>query len=233
VALTQSTLKLNDDSLAFLGIVWYNVAMITTIHDQIIFVPDLHISPGDMFGTLTVTQKLNTLKPVYTCECACGEIGTYKRLDLLRSKNLETCHHQQDKERARREKADRAKNILKGLSKLPEYRVWSDMRSRCNNSNHQVYRHYGGRGIKVCQKWQDSFIEFFKDMGPRQSKRFSIDRIDNDGNYEPENCKWSTMKQQIANQGNKHYTKKLIKQVKETLQQQEGYREEEYVLTLQ
>ena len=85
------------------------------------------------------------------------------------------------------------------------YNVWSLMRDRCNNTNNIKYEYYGGRGIKVCKRWDD-FLNFFKDMGERP-KGLTIDRIDSDGNYEPSNCKWSTRKGQVRNRSN---TKLLI-----------------------
>ncbi len=80
----------------------------------------------------------------------------------------------------------------------PEYGVWSGMKSRCSNPKDGNYTDYGGRGISVCDRWS-LFENFFDDMGPRPSPRHSIDRRDNDGNYEPGNCRWATRKQQSRN----------------------------------
>jgi hypothetical protein len=84
----------------------------------------------------------------------------------------------------------------------PEYRVWINMKSRCYNPNAPLYERWGGRGISVCERWLTSFQNFFADMGTRPSARHSIDRIDVDGNYEPDNCRWATFKEQSRNQTN-------------------------------
>lgn len=80
----------------------------------------------------------------------------------------------------------------------PEYRAWEAMRQRCLNPNNPKYPRYGGRGIKVCPRWR-SFIGFLADMGKRPSAQHSLDRKDNDGNYEPDNCRWATRLEQDLN----------------------------------
>lgn len=82
--------------------------------------------------------------------------------------------------------------------KFRQYRIWVGMRSRCNNPNVPIYRWYGGRGIKVCQRW-DSFANFWEDMAEGYKDDLQIDRINSDGNYEPKNCRWATKKEQANN----------------------------------
>jgi hypothetical protein len=85
-----------------------------------------------------------------------------------------------------------------GCRNTVEYRAWVSMRNRCFNANDRDYQGWGGRGITVCSRW-DSFELFLQDMGPRPSPRHSIDRIDNDGHYEPGNCRWATIDAQNQN----------------------------------
>lgn len=81
---------------------------------------------------------------------------------------------------------------------LVEYSTWRDMRSRCTNPHVKNYKNYGGRGISVCERWND-FDNFLADMGYRPGAKYSIHRINNDGNYEPDNCKWATWIEQASN----------------------------------
>lgn len=80
----------------------------------------------------------------------------------------------------------------------PLYKTWIDIKRRCNNPNYKDYPHYGARGVKVCQRWLDNFWNFVEDMGERP-KNHSIDRINVNGNYEPSNCRWATVKEQNFN----------------------------------
>lgn len=85
------------------------------------------------------------------------------------------------------------------MSKTAEYRAWDSMKARCSQPKRDDYNRYGGRGIKVCDRWLNSFENFIEDMGIKPEKSYSLDRINNDGNYEPGNCRWATILEQNRN----------------------------------
>lgn len=90
-------------------------------------------------------------------------------------------------------------NIKHGFSRTKPYKAWTDMKYRCYNPNKKEYEHYGGRGITVCDSWLNSFENFWNDMGKDYREELSLDRIDNNGNYCPENCRWTDKKTQARN----------------------------------
>jgi hypothetical protein len=87
----------------------------------------------------------------------------------------------------------------RGHAMTPEYTAWMSMRRRCEDPRGPMFRHYGGRGISVCRRWRKSFEAFLADVGPRPSPLHSLDRIDNDRNYEPGNVRWATRIEQASN----------------------------------
>jgi hypothetical protein len=87
----------------------------------------------------------------------------------------------------------------------PEYDAWIQAKNRCNNYRSENYKDYGGRGIRMWPGWLNNFPAFYKHIGPRPSPKHSLDRIDNDGHYEPGNIRWATAKEQAANKRKRHF----------------------------
>lgn len=94
-----------------------------------------------------------------------------------------------------------AGTIIHGMSYSPEYKAWMNTKDRCTNPNYKGFAQYGGRGISVCDRWANSFENFFADMGERPSPSHSVDRINNDLGYSPDNCRWASLEQQARNRG--------------------------------
>lgn len=131
----------------------------------------------------------------YKCKCICGKI---KKVNIsnFRGGKTTNCGCK------RREKLLKA-STSHGKSKTKEYQTWLDLKRRCCRPDCTNYQNYGGRGIKVCDRWLDSFENFFEDMGERPSKNYSIERNDVNGDYEPENCVWVENDKQSRNQRKK------------------------------
>jgi len=92
-----------------------------------------------------------------------------------------------------------------GYAGTPTYRAWHEMKKRCYNPNVIRYPKYGGRGIEVCERWRESFSAFLADMGEKPGPEYSMDRVDVNGNYEPNNCRWATRQEQMRNKTNNHF----------------------------
>lgn len=145
---------------------------------------------GEMFGELTVVSPgisdTNSRKTKWNCVCSCGtECVIFTR--ALKYGAVKSCGCKDELQRRR------DKN-----SGSPEQYTWENMRNRCNNPRNPEYHNYGGRGIKVCERWE-SYSNFLEDMGRKPSKQHSIDRINVNGDYNPENCRWTDSITQARN----------------------------------
>lgn len=107
-----------------------------------------------------------------------------------------------------------------GMEKSQEYKTWSSMKDRCTNKNNHNYKYYGQRGVVVCKRWIDSFVNFYKDMGEKPFPKAQIDRINNNGNYEPSNCRWVNC---AKNNRNRSITKLSSADVQEIRELQNDY----------
>lgn len=149
---------------------------------------------GKTFGRLTAISYSHKVKQgaVWNCICTCG---TTKLIigKILSAGMVKSCG-------CLKRETGKLVNRKHGLShRSMAYSSWASARLRCRCKTHLSYPRYGGRGIKVCERWINSFENFLADMGEPPSREYSLDRIDNDGNYEPGNCRWATRKTQHAN----------------------------------
>lgn len=163
---------------------------------------------GSKFGRLIVCAEAGrgtTRQALWSCICECNNrvvVAGYH----LRSGNTKSCGCLQ------RSQASSA-NTRHGLASSPEYRILNGIIQRCTNPTLKAFDRYGGRGIKVCDRWLHgeagkSGIElFFDDMGSRPTLKHSIDRVDNNGDYEPGNCRWATRIRQARNKSNNRIVK--------------------------
>lgn len=155
---------------------------------------------GQKFGRLTVVRKSASLtqpngqkRARYLCVCDCGAPDAILEVSAsnLRTGNSASCG-------CSRSAAKKHGHAARG-ARTREHHSWAGMKQRCYDSNHRYYANYGGRGIRVCAEWVNSFSQFLADMGPRPAG-CTLDRVDNNGAYSKGNCRWATAAQQRANQ---------------------------------
>ena len=163
---------------------------------------------GLRFGRLVVRQRASKDgrgASRWQCACDCGGEATCFCVDLRRGHST-SCGCAKAEQSARNGKANNRHGHTRGRLRSPEYISWSCMHARCRVPGTNSFELYGGRGISVCERWS-SFENFLADMGSRPTPRHSIDRRDGDGNYTPENCRWSTHAEQQANRRDRQCSK--------------------------
>ena len=161
----------------------------------------LEIKSGDRYGKLTIIKesqsirtKSGSLQRMVECSCDCGNVKIVNLYHLLKN-NINSCGCLY--------KTISSKNSLKHhMYSTPEYFTWKSMKARCTNPKSTGYKNYGERGIIICERWVKSFNNFYEDMGKRPLG-YTLDRIDPNGNYEPTNCRWATIKEQSINKRKK------------------------------
>lgn len=154
------------------------------------------VGPGDQFDRITVVGlagRDQRHRKCWACRCQCGREWNVRQDTLIRG-----AAHSCGRSLCYRADVSALKRSRHGLARSAEYGPWCGMVYRCENPKAPNYKRYGARGITVCERWHDIKL-FVADMGPRPSLEHSIDRRDNDGNYEPGNCYWATPDQQAAN----------------------------------
>lgn len=144
---------------------------------------------GQKVGRLTLLERLTG---GWRCLCSCGRTRFVRSNNLCQIRSCGCLISESGKKIG-------LANTRHGGTNTPEFRAWQAMIQRCHNPKTRCFKNYGGRGIAICTEWQKSFERFLLDMGRRPSVYHSLDRVNNDGNYEPSNCRWATASQQNIN----------------------------------
>lgn len=158
---------------------------------------------GRRFGRLVVRRFSHTRirRAYWECVCDCGNVTIVRAGDLNseRTKSCGCLHLEILKARTGKKCPSYIHGHAIHGATSSEYRSWFAMIQRCEYKKNIGYKYYGGRGITICRRWRHSFPNFLEDMGSKPTTKHSLDRIDNEGNYEPGNCRWATAKEQALN----------------------------------
>lgn len=155
---------------------------------------------GKQFTRLTALRRTDEKaggKYLWICLCQCGREVLVASSSLLIG-NTRSCGCLKLEMARKRGRASKTHGHTINGTATTEWRLWHAMRNRCQNPSNKDFKYWGARGIKVCDRWQ-TFENFLADVGLKPHPSLSLDRIDNDGNYEPGNVRWATAKQQVAN----------------------------------
>lgn len=168
---------------------------------------------GSKFGRLAVLERAPNIgtKTCWWCRCQCGRVVAIQTY-LMTSGNTQSCGCLKQERVREGGKKNRVHGEGHGENITPEYRSWRSMRSRCLNPNVKEYPYYGGRGIKICKRWDDYRL-FLKDMGRRPSIKHSLERLNVNRNYTPDNCRWATHAEQQVNRRGTMYVTYMGKKI--------------------
>jgi len=163
---------------------------------------------GQKFGRLTPIEKIQIKYCTkWRCKCECGNEVTIIQGDLRRG-HTKSCGCLSNENRIKVGLNNLIHGNARKHNRSKEFTAWISMKQRCYDPNYHNFERYGGRGIKVCQRWLDSFENFLNDVGKAPEDEYTLDRINNDGNYEPKNVRWATWEEQNNNQST---SKRLFK----------------------